>query len=81
MQLHRHSVQAGAFALAPGQDYERPMGPGLLDCLPDMPGWVLSDGVMRSGLVGEPLHFGMVARELGPDERSSRAAVRPRRRA
>jgi len=30
---------------------------------------------MRSGLVGEPLHFGMVAPELGPDERSSPAAA------
>src|SRR4051812_48530159 len=35
--------RAVAFALAPGQAHELPMGPGLLDCLPDVPGWVGGD--------------------------------------
>jgi len=35
--------RAVAFALAPGQAHELPMAPGLLDCLPDIPGWVVGD--------------------------------------
>jgi transposase len=32
-----------AFALAPGQAHELPLAPGLLGCLPDIPGWVVGD--------------------------------------
>ena len=35
--------RAVAFALAPGQAHELPMAPELLDCLPDVPGWVVGD--------------------------------------
>ena len=35
--------RAVAFALAPGQAHELPMAPGLLGCLPDVPGWVVGD--------------------------------------
>jgi transposase len=35
--------RAVAFALAPGQAHEPPMAPGLLGCLPDVPGWVVGD--------------------------------------
>ena len=35
--------RAVAFALAPGQAHERPLAPGLLGCLPDVPGWVVGD--------------------------------------
>jgi hypothetical protein len=35
--------RAVAFALAPGQAHELPMAPRLLDCLPDVPGWVVGD--------------------------------------
>jgi transposase len=35
--------RAIAFALAPGQAHELPFAPGLLDCLPETPGWVVGD--------------------------------------
>ncbi len=35
--------RAVAFALAPGQAHELPMAPGLLGCLPGVPGWVVGD--------------------------------------
>jgi hypothetical protein len=35
--------RAIAFALAPGQAHELPMAPGLLGCLPDVPGWIVGD--------------------------------------
>ena len=35
--------RAVAFALAPGQTHELPLAPGLLGCLPDVPGWVVGD--------------------------------------
>ena len=37
------SGHAVAFALAPGQAPELALGPGLLDCLPGVPGWVVGD--------------------------------------
>src|SRR4029078_8142468 len=37
-----------AFALARGQAHELPMAPGLLDCLPDVPGWVIGDRGLAS---------------------------------
>ena len=40
--------RAVAFALAPGQAHERPMAPGLLDCQPDVPGWVVGDRGLAS---------------------------------
>ena len=40
--------RAVAFALAPGQAHELPMAPGLLDCLPDVPGWVVGDRGLAS---------------------------------
>ena len=35
--------RAIAFALAPGQAHELPLAAGLLDSLPDVPGWVIGD--------------------------------------
>jgi transposase len=35
--------RAISFALAPGQAHELPLAPDLLDCLPDIPGWVVGD--------------------------------------
>ena len=35
--------RAVAFAVVPGQAHELPMAPGLLGCLPDVPGWVVGD--------------------------------------
>ena len=35
--------RAIAFALAPGQAHELPLAPGLLGCLPDVPGWIVGD--------------------------------------
>jgi hypothetical protein len=36
--------RAISFALAPGQVHELPLAPDLVDCLPDVPGWVVGDG-------------------------------------
>ena len=35
--------RAIAFVLAPGQAHELPLAPGLLGCLPDVPGWIVGD--------------------------------------
>jgi transposase len=35
--------RALACALAPGQAHELPLAPGLLGCLPDVPGWIVGD--------------------------------------
>ncbi|EFH10522.1 hypothetical protein HMPREF0731_3226 [Pseudoroseomonas cervicalis ATCC 49957] len=35
--------RAIAFALAPGQAHELPLASGLLDSLPDAPGWIIGD--------------------------------------
>ena len=35
--------RAISFALAPGQAHELPLAQDLVDCLPDVPGWVVGD--------------------------------------
>ena len=35
--------RAISFALAPGQAHELPLASDLVDCLPDVPGWVVGD--------------------------------------
>ena len=40
--------RAIAFALAPGQAHELPLAPGLLDCLPDVPEWIVGDKGLAS---------------------------------
>jgi transposase len=35
--------RAVSFALAPGQAHELPLAQDLVDCLPDVPGWVVGD--------------------------------------
>ncbi len=40
--------RAIAFALAPGQAHELPRAPGLLDCLPGVPGWIVGDRGLSS---------------------------------
>jgi transposase len=37
------SGRAISFALAPGQAHELPLAPDLVNCLPDIPGWVVGD--------------------------------------
>ena len=60
--------RAVAFALAPGQAHEVLMAPGLLDCLPDVPGWVVGDRGLASEAFRERI------RDLG-----ARPAIPPRR--
>ena len=60
--------RALAFALAPGQAHELLMAPGLLDCLPDVPGWVVGD----RGLASDA--FRDLIRDMG-----ARPAIPPRR--
>ena len=37
------SGRAIAFSLAPGQAHELPLAPDLIDCLPEIPGWIVGD--------------------------------------
>lgn len=39
---------AVAFALAPGQAHELSLAPGLIGCVPDVPGWVVGDRGLAS---------------------------------
>ena len=45
--------RAVAFALAPGQPHELPLAPGLLDCLPETPLWVVGDRGLGSHALRE----------------------------
>ena len=45
--------RAIAFALAPGQAHELPLTPGLLGCLPEVPGWIVGDRGLASGAFRE----------------------------
>ena len=45
--------RAIAFALAPGQAHELPLAGGLLDTLPDAPGWVVGDRGLASNAFRE----------------------------
>ena len=60
--------RAVAFALAPGQAHELPMAPGLLDCLPDIPGWVVGDRGLASDAFRD-LIWSMGARPAIPPQR------------
>lgn len=60
--------RAVAFAPAPGRAHESPMQPGLLGCLPDVPGWVVGD----RGLAPDALRT--TVWDMG-----ARPAIRPKR--
>jgi hypothetical protein len=60
---------AVALALAPGQAHDFPMARDFLDCLPDIPGWVVGD----RGLVSDALGAGRASS-------SCRSGRRPNRR-
>ncbi len=61
--------RAVAFALAPGQAYELPIGPGLLDCLPEAPLWVVGDRGLASHAFRERI-WSMGARPAIPPKRN-----------
>jgi hypothetical protein len=69
--------RAVAFALAPGQAHELPMGPGLLDCLPDVPGWVVGDRGLASAVSG----ISCLGRAVDPVQAMARVKRSPKRMA
>src|SRR4051794_14981039 len=57
-----------AFALAPGQAHELPLAPGLLGCLPDVPGWIVGDRGFASDAFRERI-WNLGARPAIPPKR------------
>ena len=68
--------RAVAFALAPGQAHELPMAPGLLGCLPDVPGWVVGDRGLASDAFRERIRD-MGARPAIPPKRTDAPVACP----
>jgi transposase len=68
--------RAVAFALAPGQAHEPPMAPGLLDCLPDLPGWVVGDRGLASDAFRERI-WDIGARPAIPPRRTDAPVACP----
>src|SRR3954453_1874122 len=66
-----------AFALASGQAHELPLAPGLLGCLPDVPGWIVGDRGFASDAFRERI-WNLGARPAIPPKR--RDAPSPARR-
>src|SRR3712207_4441058 len=61
--------RAIAFALAPGQAHELPLAGGLLDCLPEVPGWVVGDRGLASDAFRERI-WDIGARPAMPPKRT-----------
>jgi transposase len=61
--------RAITFALAPGQAHELPMAPSLLDCLPDVPDWIVGDRGFASDAFRERI-WDMGARPAIPPRRT-----------
>ena len=68
--------RAVAFALAPGQAHELPMARGLLDCLPDVPAYVVGDRGLASDAFREWI-WDMGARRAIPPKRTDAPVVCP----
>ncbi len=68
--------RAVAFALAPGQAHELPMAQGLLDCLPDVPGWVVGDRGLASDAFRERI-WDIGARPAIPPRRTDAPVACP----
>lgn len=68
--------RAVAFALAPGQAHELPRAAGLLCCLVDGPGWVVSDRGYASDRFRD-LIWTMPARPVIPPQRTNAPVVCP----
>jgi transposase len=68
--------RAIAFALAPGQAHELPMATGLLDCLPDVPGWVVGDRGLASDAFRERI-WDIGARPAIPPKRTDAPVACP----
>ena len=61
--------RAVSFGIAPGQAHELPMAPGLLGCLPDVPGWVVGDRGLASHAFREHI-WDLGARPAIPPKRN-----------
>jgi transposase len=68
--------RAIAFALAPGQAHELPMALGLLESLPDVPGWVVGDRGYASDAFRERI-WSMGARPAIPSRRTDAPVACP----
>src|SRR4051812_12892858 len=70
--------RAIAFALAPGQAHEPPLAPGLLDCLPDGPGWIVADRGLACDAFRERI-WDLGARPAIPPKRTDAPVAEPAR--
>ncbi len=68
--------RAIAFAFAPGQAHELPLAPGLLSCLPDVPGWVVGDRGLASDAFRERI-WDLGARPAIPPKRTDAPVACP----
>ena len=68
--------RAIAFALAPGQAHELPLAGGLLDTLPDVPGWVVGDRGLASDAFRERI-WDIGARPAIPPRRTDAPVACP----
>ena len=68
--------RAVAFILTPGQAHELPMGPELLDCLPDVPGWVVGDRGLASNTFRDRI-WDLGARPAIPPKRTDAPVACP----
>src|SRR5690242_2627138 len=68
--------RAIAFALAPGQACGLPLAPELLDCLPDVPGWIVGDRGFASDAFRERI-WNRGARPAIPPKRSDAPVACP----
>src|SRR3954471_18339455 len=65
-----------AFALAPVQAHELPLAPGLLGCLPDVPGWIVGDRGFASDAFRERI-WNLGARPAIPPRRTDAPVACP----
>ena len=61
---------------SPGQGHELPLAPGLLDCLPDVPGWIVGDRGFPSDAFREPI-WNLGARPAIPPRRTDAPVACP----
>ena len=63
-------------SLAPGQAHELPLAPGLLGCLPDVPGWIVGDRGFASDAFRD-LIWSMGARPAIPPKKTDAPVACP----
>src|SRR5689334_2809487 len=75
--FHADSHAGGRLpSLAPGQAHELPLAPGLLGCLPDVPGWIVGDRGFASDAFRERI-WNLGARPAIPPRRTDASVACP----